>query len=306
MSFKPEMISDFKSSMSFLVSSMLETMSRVARERIMSGKQSHHVQTEKFSSFFDKISDNDEMLSNLSKKVVVPVFNAHSLSLLSSLIGVDGKVEDSFLKIEKDSEDDTSFKIKTTPEGIFFQISKVFLPISEVYTDAVRITVANRSENLPYPNKILLGLYSTIFHSIKDTTPADQLEIIESNVKTLVDSLDSYEEPVAPAREAGPMGMIKNILGNIDFNQIGDMMQKVSGDENSSKEFGEVFGKISDTIKGGGNPLEAMNDIIKQVTVNAAMGGNAQDGDEETADGGDEETAGGGDEETVVAALTQE
>ena len=73
------------------------------------------------------------------------------------------------------------------------------------------------------------------------------------------------------------MGMIKNILGNIDFNQIGDMMQKVSGDENSSKEFGEVFGKISDTIKGGGNPLEAMNDIIKQVTVNAAMGENSHD-----------------------------
>jgi hypothetical protein len=283
MSFKPEMISDFKSSMSFLVSSMLETMSRVARERIMSGKQSHHVQTEKFSSFFDKISDNEEMLTNLSKKVVVPVFNSHSLSLLSPLIGADGKVEDSFLKIEKEGEDDSSFKIKTTPDGVFFQISKVFLPISEVYTDAVRITVANRSENLPYPNKILLGLYSTIFHSIKDCTPADQLEIIESNVKTLVDSLDSYEEPVAPKREAGPMGMIKNILGNIDFNQIGDMMQKVSGDENSSKEFGEVFGKISDTIKGGGNPLEAMNDIIKQVTVNAAMGENAQeDGADDT------------------------
>ena len=277
MSFKPEMISDFKSSISFLVSSMLETMSHVASERIMSSKQPHHVQTEKFSSFFDKISDNDEMLSNLSKKVVVPVFNTHSLSLLSPLIGPDGKVEDGFLKVEKDKEEDSSFKIKTTPDGIFLQISKVFLPISEVYTDAVRIAVTNKSENLPYPNKILLGLYSTVFQSIKDSTPAEQLEIIESNVKTLVDSLDSYDEPVAPKREAGPMGMIKNILGNIDFNQIGDMMQKVSGDEKSSKEFGEVFGKISDSIKGGGNPLEAMNDIIKQVTVNAAMGDNAED-----------------------------
>lgn len=308
MSFKPEMISDFKSSISFLISSMLETMSHVAGERIMSGKQPHHVQTEKFSSFFDKISDNEEMLTNLSKKVVVPVFNTHSISLLSPLIGADGRVEDAFLKVEKDKEEDSSFKIKTTPDGVFFQISKVFLPISQVYTDAVRIAVSRKNENLPYPNKILLGLYSTVFHSIKDTTPADQLEIIESNVKTLVDSLDSYEEPVAPKREAGPMGMIKSILGNIDFNQIGDMMQKVSGDEKSSKEFGEVFGRISDTIKSGGNPLEAMNDIIKQVTVDAAMGDNAHDdgGETETEETAPVETAEGESESTETAALTQE
>jgi hypothetical protein len=65
------------------------------------------------------------------------------------------------------------------------------------------------------------------------------------------------------------------------------MMQKVSGDESSSKEFGEVFGKISETIKDGGNPLEAMGDIIKQVSMHAAEGDETVEGDGGDADEGD-------------------
>lgn len=268
MVFTQEMISTFKSSMSFLVDSMMETVSYASGGGIMSGKPSYQVQTEKFSSFYDKVKENDEMVDNLRKKVVVPVFNSHSMSFLSNLVGSDGKVQDDFLKVSK--VDDSDFKIKVNPEGIYFQVSKVFLPVSEVYTEAVRLSIEKKSDNLPFPNKILLGLYSVVFHAIKDEVSKDQLDIVEDNRKVLSDSLESCDDTPVERRDAGPMGMIKNILGNIDFNQIGDMMQKVSGDENSSKEFGEVFGKISDTIKSGGNPLEAMGDIIKQVSMNIA------------------------------------
>jgi hypothetical protein len=51
--------------------------------------------------------------------------------------------------------------------------------------------------------------------------------------------------------------------------QIGEMMGKVTGDPQASKEFGEVFGKMSDVIKQGGNPLEAMGDIIKSASIRA-------------------------------------
>ena len=272
MSFKQEMVCDFKGSMSFLVESMLQTLSYISRGSIMMGKQPYHVQTEKFSSFFDKVSEDETLLQNLQSKVVLPVFSNHSMSFLSTLIDADGKVSDEFLKVSKETEDDDgSFKIKTVPKGIYFQVSKVFLPISEVYTEAVKVCVERKGENLPYPNKILLGLYSVVYHSVKETTPPDQLEIITENRNVLAESLESCDETPRAATDSGPMGMIKNILGNIDFNQIGDMMQKVSGDDKSSKEFGDVFGKISDTIKGGGNPLDAMGDIIKQVSMQAAM-----------------------------------
>ena len=90
-------------------------------------------------------------------------------------------------------------------------------------------------------------------------------------MKTLRESLEVCDEVKKTPSESGPMGMIKNMLGNIDFNQIGEMMSKVSGDEKSSKEFSEVFGKLSDSIKNGENPLDVMGDIIKQATVDAAQ-----------------------------------
>ena len=307
MSSGQETVSDFKSSMSFLIDSMLETLNFVSRGRIMLGKQPYHVQTEKFSSFYDKVSEDEGLLRNLQTKVVVPVFNTHSMSFLNPLVGADGKVADEFLKCQKKDEDSSEFKIKTVPEGIYFQIAKVFLPVSEVYTEAVRVSVERKGENLPFPKKILLGFYSVIFHAIREETADDQLEMINENRKVLAESLESCDDTPQRTQESGPMGMIKNLLGNIDFNQIGEMMQKVSGDENSSKEFGEVFGKISETIKGGGNPLEAMGDIIKQVSMQAAEedaaveGGDDGEGDEGEAEAVEEVT-----EQVSEVALEQE
>lgn len=296
-------VSDFRSSMSFLIDSMLETLTYLSRGRIMLGKQPYHVQTEKFSSFYDKVSEDETLLQNLQAKVVVPVFNNHSMSFLNPLVGADGKVADEFLKCSKKEEEGSDFKIKTAPDGIYFQISKVFLPVSEVYTEAVRISVERKGENLPFPKKILLGLYSVIFHAIHSETSKDQLDMINENRTVLAESLESCDDTPQRAQDSGPMGMIKNILGNIDFNQIGEMMQKVSGDENSSKEFGEVFGKISETIKDGGNPLEAMGDIIKQVSMQAAEDDAVEGGgDDAVEDGGEASTSAVDGEEVTTTA----
>jgi hypothetical protein len=301
-----ESVSDFKSSMSFLIDSMLETLTFVSRGRIMLGKQPYHVQTEKFSSFFDKVSEDETLLQNLQSKVVVPLFNTHSMSFLNPLVGADGKVSDEFLKCQKKDDDTSEFKIKTAPEGLYFQISKVFLPVSEVYTEAVRISVERKGDNLPFPKKILLGLYSVIFHAIREETSGDQLEMINENRKVLAESLESCDDAPQRTQDSGPMGMIKNLLGNIDFNQIGEMMQKVSGDENSSKEFGEVFGKISETIKDGGNPLDAMGDIIKQVSMQAAEEEESTAVVEEESTAAEEEESTAAEEEESTAAEEEE
>ena len=269
MSFRPEMVNSFKSSLNFLVDTLMQTITFSTRGEILTSKPSFTVQTEKFSSFLDKISSDQNLLDNLSKKVVGPVYDKHSASFLSRLVGPDGKVDDEFLRVPEFSDGD-ELKIRTEPRGLFFQVSNVFLPVSEVYTLAVKLSREYKSENLPFRNKILLGLYSTVYHSISSSTPKDQLEIFKENMDILKESLEVCSEVKTGPREDGPMGMIKNLLGNIDFNQIGDMMNKVSGDERSSKEFADVFGRITDTIKSGKNPLEAMSDIIKTASMEAA------------------------------------
>ena len=275
MAFKSEMVSDFKSSMSFLIDSMLETLNYSSRGDIMGSKPSHTIQTEKFFSFYEKVMTSPEaeqevLLQNLRNKVVAPVYEKHSVSFMNNLVGEDGKVADDFLKISA-TKDDDSLKIRTTPDGVYFQISKVFLPVSEVYTQALRLTLRHKEENLPFPNKILLGLYSCVFFSVRGSISKDVIDYFNENIGTLRESLEVCDEVKKTPSESGPMGMIKNMLGNIDFNQIGEMMSKVSGDEKSSKEFSEVFGKLSDSIKNGENPLDVMGDIIKQATVDAAQ-----------------------------------
>ena len=271
MSFREDMVSDFKKSMTFLVDSMMQTFYFCTRGQMLASKPSWAVQVEKFSSLFDKIKDNQEMVDNLKYKVVASFFKDNTFSLTNPIIRQDGTVDDSFLKLDKnEDEEDGSYKIRTSPRGLYLQISKVFLPLTEVYTEAVKVCVANRGQNLPFPNQILLGIYSVVYFSVVGDVDNDQIQVIKQNITTLKESLEVCNEVKPTRNEGGPVDMIKNLLGNINFDQIGDMMSKVTGDEKSSKEFGEVFGKISDTIKSGGNPLDAMGDIIKQATMDAA------------------------------------
>ena len=305
MSFKDEMVSDFTSSMTFLIDSMLETLNFASRGTIIANKPSHTVQTEKFFSFYEKVAsssgnDRQTLIENLKTKVVSPVYDQYSINFLNQLVSDEGKVEDAFLKVSQTERD--SLKIRTTPDGLYFQISKVFLPVSEVYTEAVRVSLQHKGENLPFPNKILLGLYCTVHHAVRERLDRDMNNYFVENIKTLKESLDVCDEVQQKSSDQGPMGLIKNMLGNIDFNQIGDMMSKVSGDEKSSKEFSEVFGRLSDTIKSGGNPLDVMGDIIKQATVDAAQQGEGEEEGEGEADQGEGEA----DQGEVVEAITTE
>ena len=124
MTFKDDMVNDFTSSMTFLIDSMLETLNFVSRGNIMSNKPSYTVQTEKFFSFYEKVassseSDRQVLVENLKTKVVTPVYDKYSLNFLNQLVTDEGKVEDGFLKISQSERD--SLKIRTTPEGLYFQ-----------------------------------------------------------------------------------------------------------------------------------------------------------------------------------------
>ena len=82
------MVSDFTSSMSFLVDSMLETLNYASKGNFIGTKPSHTVQTEKFFSFYEKVmsssgSDQTVLMENLRSKVVAPVYEKYSINFMN-------------------------------------------------------------------------------------------------------------------------------------------------------------------------------------------------------------------------------
>ena len=264
MEFQPENISSLESSTQFLIDAMVKASQYVTRGSILENKPFWMVQTEKFSSFFTRIKDKLEAMDNFRTKVIVPVYETHNAHFISELISPEGVVQDDYLKVTLEQSSD--FRIKTSPGGIFFQLDKLFLPVSEVYTQSVNYSIKHKNEDMPYPVLILLGFYSTVYHAVKDREDSASMELMKKNIQVLADSLESYDQPVKKTAQ-GPVDLLQNMLGNFDMGQIGEMMGKVTGDERASKEFGEVFSKMTDVIKSGGNPLDAMGDIIKNASM---------------------------------------
>lgn len=265
MEFTPEKISSLENSLQFLINAMVKTGQCIVGNRLLESKPFWLAQTERFSSFYSRIQNNVEAVESFRQKVIAPIYETHNVNLLNRLVDDDGVVQDDFLKVPFQQSND--FRIKINPGGVYFQLDKLFLPISEVYTQAVDYSLKHKKENVPYPALILLGFYSTVYHAVKDNEPAESIEMLKKNIDILSDSMESCDQPVK--RSQGPVDVLQNMLGNIDMGQIGEMMGKVTGDPKASKEFGEVFGKMTEVIKQGGNPLEAMGDIIKNASMRA-------------------------------------
>ena len=127
------------------------------------------------------------------------------------------------------------------------------------------------------PVKILLGFYSMFFYSLKDSpenATHSEMEAIKLNVTVLNEYMESLDEREETSNDnGGPMDMIKNLLGNVNFDQIGDMMNKVTNDEHASEEFKQVFNKMTSGIESGKGPMDVMSDIIREATENANVTG---------------------------------
>ena len=266
MEFNVDQIATLEGSMQFLINTMVKTCKYITRDHLLENKPFWMVQTEKFSSLFNRIKDKLEAVESFRHKVVAPIYETHNVNLLNKLVGDDGIVQDDFLKITLHQTND--FRINITPGGVYFQLDKLFLPISEVYTQAVNYSLTHKNENIPFPVQILLGFYSSIYQAVKDKEEAESMEMLKQNIQTLLEGMEVCDQPPAKVNK-GPVDMLQNMLGNIDMGQIGEMMGKVTGDPQASKEFGEVFGKMTEVIKNGGNPLDAMGDIIKSASMRA-------------------------------------
>lgn len=268
-------INDVKSSLSFLMSAMVDTGRVVMRETFGMQKPSWLSQTERFESFFSQLSADQAGVDSFRDKFVVPLFTTSKESVTSRIINDNDVIQDQFIKVKED----TQLRLNKAPRGLHLHsdegsaLKSLYLPISEAYTNAVEMSMKHKQRNVMFPVKILLGFYSMLFYSLKDVPEHASHEDVESfreNVKILkeyMDSLDEKEEP--DEQDSGPMGMIKNLLGNVNFDQIGDMMNKVTNDEAASAEFKQVFDKMTSGIQNGEAPMDVMGSIIKEATLKA-------------------------------------
>lgn len=228
-------------------------------------------QTELFLSFWTKIKDDDDMIINFKNKVIIPFFEENKSNILSKITTDEGVIKDKFLQIDL-SEDEDNIIINNVPRGLFLHINKVYLPVSRIYSEA-RALVKKRKDNVPYLEQILINMYKVCRCLVTDES---EIKILEDNISLLTESLEVRDDP--GVNSSNPMNLIQNMLGNIKFDQIGDMMKKVTSDENATKEFNNIFGKVSESLKKGENPMDAVSDLIKQASVDINSG---QDNDSE-------------------------
>lgn len=266
---------DLQSSMSVLMSSMVDAGRKVMCETFGMQKPRWLSQTERFESFFSQLTVDDTGLENFKTKFVVPFFEVNSLHLTASIINADDVIQDEHLKVKNTN----ALTLKTTPNGLYLHnsdgqaLKSLYLPVSDAYTSAVEMAVKDRQKNVDLPVKILLGLYGMLYHGLEGSADQSDLSSLKTNITVLEEYMDEIsvdkEEPKSSNRN-DPMGLIKNLLGNVNFDQIGEMMEKVTNDQEASNEFKEVFGKMTAGIQGGKAPLDVMSDIIKDATESRA------------------------------------
>jgi hypothetical protein len=265
-------VNDVKSSLSLLMTSMVDAGRQMMRETFGMQKPSWLSQTERFESFFSQLAVDDSAIDSFKEKFVVPLYKKHELSFTAPVINDNDVIQDDFIKIKGE---ETQLKLRKEPRGLFLHsdegaaLKSLYLPISEAYTSAVDMSMKNKQRNVMLPVRILLGFYSTLFYSLKDLpehATHDELESIRSNIKVLNEYMESLDTKEESEQDEGPMGLIKGLLGNVNFDQIGEMMNKVTNDEKASEEFKSVFDKMTQGIQGGKAPMDVMGDIIKEAT----------------------------------------
>ena len=237
-------------------------------------------QTEQFFSFYSKIKDDDGLIKNFKDKVLIEFFEENKQYIIKPVASDTGVIQDKFLIITDAGENEIT--INNVPKGLFLHIGKVYLPISELYTEVKKL-IKKRKDNLPHLENILIALYRMCLCLTQDQ---DDIKQLESNVELLQESLEVRDEP--PKKSSNPLDMVQNMLGNINFDQIGNLMKQVTSDEKSSKEFNDIFGKVSEGLARGDNPMDTMNHLLKSASVDLNSG--PSDSGDSTGDAGGEPT----------------
>jgi hypothetical protein len=268
MDFDATKISDLTSSLQYLINSMLNTGKYLSRGELLAGKPSWLSQTERFSSFFERIKENDDLIEGFRNKFALPLYNRYSVNLNSKLIDSENKVQDAYIKIKINNSND--FKLKTEPEGIYLNIDRFFLPISEAYSRVLVFETKNKEQNNLYATCILIGMYSVLYHAALPEEGKESLDGLHKNIELLVSALDILDKPSNQA-QGGPMSMLKSFMDNMDLEPIKEMMSSITGDDQANGNLGEVLMRMGKSVENGGNPFDMMSEMIKEASAQAAQ-----------------------------------
>jgi hypothetical protein len=254
MNFSGEKLKTFPSSVGFLVDTMIQAGKHVYRQKNMVEKPFWLVQSEVFSSFFEKIKHNEQGVNKLKNDVFKPLYEEYEGHFNGNLIDPNNKVQDDFLKVDVNDKQEGVRIVKS--QGLFFKAGKGCLPFSDTYSQVVKY---NKEKNSPYPLLLLIGLYSSIYNAVKDQETVETNNFFIKNIQILINGLEGCDGVPKKKVENNPMNMLKNMMSN--FN-IGEMM----GDDKMGKEFGDVFSQMQSAMEEGGNPMEAMGKVFKNIS----------------------------------------
>ena len=281
-------LTNFEKSFDYLLKSMVNISEKIEKNNKIEKKTFWRKQTERFSSYCYSIREKLEDKTNeiIKNKIIKPMYDIHSINFTNRLIDDNNKVQDSFLKIELNK----GFSFKQKPDGLFLFSEGLYLPISDVYTRSVKYS---KEKNVPYPAQILLGLYKSIYYTVKNDIEENEKKILEDNINIIMNVLENNEEEEKEdyKKPLNPMDMINNFTKNLDFNSLGDIFNMTKNGNENGNEFSEIFQKVSEQIKKGKNPLDDLGKIMKEMSMNMID-------KEETSSSPQEETSSSPQEET--------
>lgn len=252
MNFSIDKLKNFSSSLNFLIDTMVQSGKYLYRQQGMVEKPFWLVQSEVFSSFFEKIKHNEQGVDKLKNDVVKPIYEEYEINFNTELIDSSNKVQDDFLKVDINKNE---LKV-VNASGLVIKAGKGLLPFSDVYSHIIK---NNKDKNSPYPLLLLIGLYGTVFNAVKDQETVETINIFKKNIQNLIDGLESCDGMPKRKEENNPMSMLKNMLSSFNFKEM-------LGDDKMGKDFGDVISQMQGAMSETDNPMEAMGKVFKNIS----------------------------------------
>lgn len=252
MNFSIDKLKNFSSSLNFLIDTMVQSGKYLYRQQGMVEKPFWLVQSEVFSSFFEKIKHNEQGVDKLKNDVVKPIYEEYEINFNTDLIDSSNKVQDDFLKVDINKNE---LKV-VNASGLVIKAGKGLLPFSDVYSHIIK---NNKDKNSPYPLLLLIGLYGTVFNAVKDQETVETINIFKKNIQNLIDGLESCDGMPKRKEENNPMSMLKNMLSSFNFKEM-------LGDDKMGKDFGDVITQMQGAMSETDNPMEAMGKVFKNIS----------------------------------------
>lgn len=228
-------------------------------------KPSYLEQCEKFQSMIDKAMEkyHDTVYEKIQTKVMMPIYENHILDFSGKITDESGRIQDGFIRLADEPSRDLT--IRSVPKGMYLEFHSRIVPISEIYTRAVKFSLRS-DDRPPYPNKILLGLFYMIQRTlVEQDTGSESLEAIQKNITVLEESLEELDEPEESSQQGFLGGLFNGLFQNEETKKISESFQNFVKSDNFQEQFGTILSSVQDVVKNAdtSNPMEMISNLAQ-------------------------------------------